>query len=102
MSLQAVLTWLGYNRYLFGATGPLIFGLAAAGLAIGTAVTFSAASMFLLLPLFGFALALGGLGFGLSAGAFLLPGLFFSAFNLVSFCPASGRPLHNCAAGAPV
>ena len=55
-------------------------------------MTFSAASMFLLLPLLGFALTLGGLGFGLSAGAFLLPGLFFSAFNLVSFCPASGFP----------
>ena len=65
--------------------GPLIFGLLAAGLAIGMAVTFSAASMFLLLPLFGGALLLGGIGFGLSAGAFLLPGLVFSFFNLVSF-----------------
>ena len=49
------------------------------------AVTFSAASMFLLLPLFGGALLLGGVGVGLSAGAFLLPGLVFSFFNLVGF-----------------
>jgi hypothetical protein len=67
-----------------------------AGVAVGTALTFSAASLFLLFPLFAGVMAMGGLGFGLSAGAFVLSGILASAFNLVSaaFC-VSGLSLHS-------
>jgi hypothetical protein len=80
--------------------GPLIFGLLAAGLAIGAAVTFSAASMFLLLPLLGGALLLGGVGVGLSAGAFLLPGLVLSFFNLASGPLTVPLYLHHACGGS--
>lgn len=63
--------------------GPILFGLLTAGLAIGAAVTFSAASLFLIFPLIAGAFMIGGLGFGLSAGAFVLSGIVASVFNLV-------------------
>ncbi|CAL8472320.1 g11863 [Coccomyxa elongata] len=70
---------IGLLTLLFG---PILFGLLTAGLAIGAAVTFSAASLFLIFPLIAGAFMIGGLGFGLSAGAFVLSGIVASVFNL--------------------
>ncbi|EIE23383.1 hypothetical protein COCSUDRAFT_62919 [Coccomyxa subellipsoidea C-169] len=70
---------LGLLTLLFG---PILFGLLTAGLAIGAAITFSAASLFFIFPLIAGAFMLGGLGFGLSAGAFVLSGIVASVFNL--------------------
>ena len=65
----------------------MLFGLLVAGVAIGAAFTVSAASLLLFLPLLGGAMMLGGFGFGLSAGAFVLTGIVASAFNLVGSIP---------------
>lgn len=70
---------IGLLTLLFG---PILFGLMTAGLAIGAAVTFSAASLFLIFPLIAGAFMIGGLGFGLSAGAFVLSGIVASVLNL--------------------
>lgn len=72
---------------LHGFAGPILFGLLTAGLAIGAAITFSAASLFFIFPLIASAFMLGGLGFGLSAGAFVLSGIVASVFNLVKTSP---------------
>ena len=52
--------------------------------ALGASLVFSTAAFFILVPLTVATLAV---TFGLSAGAFVIKGIFFSVFNLVSLPP---------------
>ena len=60
--------------------GPL-FAVVLGAAALGASLVFSTAAFFLLVPL---AVATLTLTFGLSAGAFVIKGIAFSVFNLVS------------------
>ena len=62
------------------AAGPL-FAVVLGAAALGASLMFSTAAFFILVPL---ALVALPLTFGLFAGAFVLKGLAFTAFNLVS------------------
>lgn len=62
--------------------GPL-FAVVLGAAALGSSLVFSTAAVFILVPL---AVATLALTFGLSAGAFVIKGIAFSVFNLVSQC----------------
>ena len=63
--------------------GPL-FAVLLGAAALGASLVFSTAAFFILVPLTVATLAV---TFGLSAGAFVIKGIVFSVFNLVSLPP---------------